>query len=308
MVSVGSLRAGGSGKTPIAGHVVELLLAAGERPAILSRGYAREVERDGVTVVSDGQRLLADVREAGDEPLMLARAYPRAPVLVCANRYLAGRLAEEQLQATVHVLDDGFQHLPLRRDVDLLLADRSDLQDHLLPYGRLRESLRTAAVADALLTTEDDEAVLEQLRASLGLATTFQVRRGVRATKVVSTGQLVDPAIGPAVAFAGIARPERFFADLTRAGWTVASTVTFPDHRRFTVADTSRLADEVRRVGARVAITTSKDRARWADPTIAGVPVAVAELSATVQPPAFGDWLLARLHKARSGDAPPLAR
>jgi tetraacyldisaccharide 4'-kinase len=111
VVSVGNLSVGGSGKTPLVAYIARLLEDAGERPAILSRGYARTRPEDGVTVVSDGIRLRADLERAGDEPLMLARALPRVPVLVCADRYLAGRLAELRLGATAHLLDDGFQHL-----------------------------------------------------------------------------------------------------------------------------------------------------------------------------------------------------
>lgn len=301
VVSVGSLRVGGSGKTPVVGHVAALLLAAGERPAILSRGYARELPCDGVTVVSDGEHVLADVRTAGDEPLMLARAYPCVPVLVCADRYLAGRLAEEQLKATVHVLDDGFQHLALSRDVDLLLADRADLADRVLPRGRLREPLGAAALADALLTTEDDEAALAQLRTALGLSTMFRVRRHIGPVTMTATGLAVAPsAADRAVAFAGVARPERFFADLRLAGWELSATIAFPDHHRFTAADMTRVGHELRRAGATFAITTAKDAVRWPVSAVIDVPLAVAALTAEVEPSTFSAWLLDRLHAARA--------
>lgn len=123
VVSVGNLSVGGSGKTPLVAYIARLLEDAGERPAILSRGYARTRPEDGVTVVSDGIRLRADIERAGDEPLMLSRALPRVPVLVSADCYLAGRLAELRLGATVHLLDDGFQHMVLARTVNLLVLD-----------------------------------------------------------------------------------------------------------------------------------------------------------------------------------------
>ncbi len=97
---------------------------------------------DGVTVVSDGAAILADVAHAGDEPLMLARALPGVPVLVGVDRYRSGTLAERDYDVTVHILDDGFQHLTLARDVDLLLVAEEDLADRPLPGGRLREALR----------------------------------------------------------------------------------------------------------------------------------------------------------------------
>jgi tetraacyldisaccharide 4'-kinase len=131
--------------------IARLLVERGGRPAILSRGYGRRTPRDGVTVVSDGETILADGGGAGDEPLMLARAAPGVPVLVGADRYLSGRLAEGGARGAVHLLDDGFQHLQLWRDVDLLVASEDDLHDTPLPVGRLRESLPPRADADAAL-------------------------------------------------------------------------------------------------------------------------------------------------------------
>ena len=122
-----------------------------ERPAILSRGYARRRAADGVVVVSDGERVLEPVERSGDEPQMLARALPGVPVLVCPDRHLAGRLAERQLDCTVMLLDDGFQHLALGREVDVLVMPASDLDDAVLPSGRLREPLDAASSADCLL-------------------------------------------------------------------------------------------------------------------------------------------------------------
>src|SRR5688572_11589245 len=128
-----------------------MLLAMGERPSILSRGYARKVFEEGVVIVSDGTRVLADVTRSGDEPQMLARAVPRAAVLVSSSRYLAGRLAETRLACTVHVLDDGFQHFDLLRDIDLLVSPDASEDRRTLPFGRLREPLDAALMADALL-------------------------------------------------------------------------------------------------------------------------------------------------------------
>jgi tetraacyldisaccharide 4'-kinase len=151
VISVGNLNTGGSGKTPLVAHSAARLAARGERPAILSRGYARTSPTPGVTIVSDGAAVLASLEHSGDEPLMLARALPGVAVMVAANRYEAGRVAESTLGATVHVLDDGFQHLGLERDVDLLIAGAHDLSDRVLPAGRLREPLTAAAAADARL-------------------------------------------------------------------------------------------------------------------------------------------------------------
>ena len=151
VISVGNLSVGGSGKTPIVAALARMLLDMGQRPAILSRGYARRRATDGVVVVSDGNRVLEPVENSGDEPQMLARALPGVPVLVCADRHLAGRLAEKRFDATVMLLDDGFQHLALGRNVDVLVMPASDLDDAVLPSGRLREPLDSASSADCVL-------------------------------------------------------------------------------------------------------------------------------------------------------------
>ncbi len=122
VVSVGNLSVGGTGKTPLVAALAGWLVAHGERPAILSRGYARRDRTAEPAVVSDGARLLLDVHAAGDEPLMLARAVPGAVVVVGADRYASGRHAETVLGATVHLLDDGFQHIQLGRDLDIVVT------------------------------------------------------------------------------------------------------------------------------------------------------------------------------------------
>src|SRR5689334_1177147 len=179
VVSVGNLRVGGTGKTPVAEYIAALLVAGGHRPAVLTRGYARRRVRDGVTVVSDGTAVLADLDSAGDEPLMLARALPGTAVLVGADRYLSGVLAERRLGVTVHVMDDGFQHLELARDVDLLLASEDDLADRPLPAGRLRERLDAAAAADAALVTAGYDAAAERVGRALKVPTVFRVTRTI---------------------------------------------------------------------------------------------------------------------------------
>ena len=223
VISVGNLSVGGSGKTPVVAHLARVLLAAGERPAILSRGYARRVQDAGVTVVSDGEHVLSDLDHAGDEPLMLARTLPGVPVLVASSRYLAGRLAESQLGATVHLLDDGFQHMQLARDVNLLIVDPADLSDRVLPAGRLREPLSAAQSADAVLATTDAATAIDTIRERLPARHLFAVRRVLQPVHTVSSGTVLEPAtVGPIFAAAGIARPRRFLDDLAAAGWKIA--------------------------------------------------------------------------------------
>lgn len=302
VVSVGNLRAGGAGKTPLVAALAQLLVAHGERPAILTRGYARRVSPDGVTVVSDARGVLAGVDTAGDEALMLARALPGVPVLVSPDRYLAGCLAEHQLGATLHLLDDGFQHAALARDVDLLVVDAEDLTDRVLPAGRLREPRSAASRADALLTTESDPATRDRLRDALRVARTFRVTRTLGAPRVVSRVRLkadttnTDTTFAaPVFAVAGVARPQRFFDDLRAAGWQVMGTTAFRDHHRFSAADMRRIDEAARAAGAGLVLTTEKDAVRMEVHDANGVPIAAVPLTATIEP-AFTDWLLDRVH------------
>jgi tetraacyldisaccharide 4'-kinase len=302
VVSVGNLRVGGTGKTPIAAHIARLLRDNGQRPAVLTRGYGRRAADDGVTVVSDGDVILADVSRAGDEPLMLARALPGVPVFVGANRYLSGLLAERRFGATVHVLDDGFQHVELARDVDLVLIDESDLADRPLPAGRLREPLANGSAADAALVDAGYTTAAERIGRALGVPTVFRVTRALSAPRVVSTGDsVVVPPDARVFAVAGIARPERFFSDLTAVGWQVVGTLTFPDHHQFRPRDVRRIAAAAKASSAAVVLTTDKDAVRLAACDLAALPIAAVPLSVGVEPhDAFSDWLMERVHTARA--------
>jgi tetraacyldisaccharide 4'-kinase len=323
VISVGNLAAGGRGKTPVVVTLARLLVEAGERPAILSRGYGRRQRRDGVVVVSDGSAVVASVDESGDEPLMLAHLLPGVPVIVAADRYLAGSLAEGRLDCTVHVLDDGFQHLQLARDVDLLLVHPRDVDDRVLPSGRLREPREAAASADALLVAgARDQA--EELSAALGVRTAFCVEPRFGAARWLDAGPsnrmgpttsdvgpiLPDgPTGGRVVAVAGIAEPSRFFDALRALGWDVARAMPFADHHWFTAADHARIADAVREAGAAGVITTEKDAAR-----LAAVPAqasdaiwAVLPMEMAIEPAdAFAAWLLSRIRR-RAGPSGPAA-
>jgi len=287
-----------------------MLLDMGERPAILSRGYARKIVDEGVVIVSDGSRVLAEVERSGDEPQMLARAVPRAAVLVSSSRYLAGRIAESRLGCTVHVLDDGFQHFDLMRDVDLLVSPDASEGTRTLPFGRLREPLDVASAADALLVETDirsaDLPAFAKATAGLAKARSILSSDG---GKVGPTGalkptftfsrHLAGPAPDrPAFAFAGIAKPGRFFGDLEKAGWKLTGRRSFGDHHYYSVQEIEEIARAARSSGAEVILTTEKDMVRLGvRPQIVAVPLEVAI------EPAFVPWLAARLRAVREPGA-----
>ncbi len=137
---------------PVVAELARWLLAQGERPSILSRGYKRQRAPEGTVVVSDGRGALAALDVSGDEPLMLARQVPEAVVCVGADRYISGVLAERRFGCTVHLLDDGFQHLQLARDLDVLVTSVGEIPNgRVLPLGRLREPAAAAARAQLVL-------------------------------------------------------------------------------------------------------------------------------------------------------------
>ena len=310
VVSVGALAAGGSGKTPVAARVATLLAALGERPAVLSRGYARARRLDGVVVVRDRRSVRAGLAEAGDEPLMLARTLREAAVLVAEDRHLAGRLAEATMGITVHVLDDGFQHLPLHRDVDLLLlAERDVAAPRTLPAGRLREPLDAARHADALIVETPHAGAARALAERLAVERAFHFTRVLQPPRHAETGQEVAGArAAPVLAVAGIAQPPAFFAALRQDGYTVADTAAFRDHHRYAAADIARIERLAAACGAQYVVTTDKDLVRLAPHAPFGFPLLSIPLDVPIEPrAAFRAWLGARLDQARAQARDPAA-
>ncbi len=292
VVSIGNLAVGGRGKTPMAASVARLLRDAGERPAILSRGYGRTEPVEGVVVVSAGGDIRADLPRAGDEPLMLARQLPGVSVLVCEDRYLAGRLAEHHLGATVHVLDDGLQHLQLDRDVDIVMVGREDAERPVtLPSGRLREPLDTLIVADAIVADPGVEIETAGIAAPV-----FRARR--IAGEPVLPGAMVPD--GPAFAVAGIAHPSAFFSQLESSGRRLAGRLAFADHHPYSSGDLREIATKARAAGASHVVTTEKDYVRLLPFRPFPLPVAVVPFTIEPEPLAeFSSWLISSLRAAR---------
>jgi tetraacyldisaccharide 4'-kinase len=233
---------------------------------------------------------------------MLARALAGVPVLVGANRYLSGGLAERDFGATVHILDDGFQHLAIARDADVLVVSEEDLADHLLPAGRLRERLAAAASADAVLVTAGYPAAVERIARALGVATAFGVIRVLGAPRRVAAPRdsVVVPTDSRVFALAGIARPDRFFADVESAGWRVVGTLAFRDHHRFSQRDIRRIARAAKASAAAMVLTTEKDAVRLAACDLGDLPIASVPIHITIDPAdGFADWLLARIRASR---------
>jgi tetraacyldisaccharide 4'-kinase len=247
VVSVGNLSVGGAGKTPLVICLAHLLQREGLAPDVLSRGYGRSrptVERVDPTGSAD---------QFGDEPLLIARS-AGVPVYVGANRYEAGLLAEnESRRPSVHLLDDGFQHRQLARDLDIVVMHRSDLQQRLLPAGRLREPLASLRRAGVIVLRHEDAELEPALRAHTQTDCRFwRIRRSLT----------LQSPMQRAVAFCAVARPSEFFAGLASIGAGLVEQVRFRDHHRYTVADIDRLAELGRRVGCDGFVTTAKDEVK----------------------------------------------
>ena len=154
VISVGNLTLGGTGKTPFVAYLAKVLLQLGHRPSIISRGYKGTMEKKG-GLASDGIRMLVDAESCGDEPYMLAQTLEGVPIAVARDRFTAGKLLEKQFGELVHILDDGFQHLRLGRNLNSLLIDGTDPfgNGHLIPKGKLREPFSAIARADLVVIT-----------------------------------------------------------------------------------------------------------------------------------------------------------
>jgi tetraacyldisaccharide 4'-kinase len=261
VISVGNLSVGGTGKTPVVAEIARLLIHAGQRVSILSRGYGRSDAADGVVVVSDGSGILATVDRAGDEPLMLARQVPGAVVCVSPDRHLAGTLAERRLGCTVHILDDGFQHIELMRDLDVLVTTLGEIPNgRVIPMGRLREPKDAAARAHVLVVSDATAGAAASEAWTLGIQQSCGAARSL-AAPVPLVQAVSEVPTGKVLAVAGIANPDRFF-DALKSRYHVAGTIAFNDHHRYTAADVAAIDARRAAANADVVLTTDKDAVR----------------------------------------------
>jgi tetraacyldisaccharide 4'-kinase len=269
VVCVGNLSMGGTGKTPLVMAVVRKLQKAGRRPAIVSRGYGGRAA-EPVNVVSDGQNLLLDSFQAGDEPRLLAESLPGTPVLTGKKRVEVGRRAINQFGADTIVLDDGFQHLALQRDLDLVLVSaHSPLErSRVFPGGELRESFSALHRAQAVIVTGLDRHNKPRVyRFRDFLKKRFpQVQFFTGGYQPVSLSidgkalcDLDEIEAMPLCGFCGIATPDSFRQSLATIGCDLRGFRVFRDHHAYTAADVAALIQWARMQGGHGLITTEKD-------------------------------------------------
>jgi len=265
VISIGNIAVGGTGKTPAAIRLAKELLARGRRPAILTRGHGRRSR--GRVVLAPGTAVPGP-EVAGDEPLEMFDALGVVPVVVSADRRGSALLAIERFDVDLLILDDGFQHRPLGRTIDIVLVDASHPigNGRLLPAGPLREPATALQRADIILLTRADAApdVETSRNAMRQLAPRAWV--GTAVHRVTGLAPLVDqspglrPPPGPVCAVTGIARPSTFEASLQAMGREVGHHLIYPDHHRFDARDLERVLSDAS--GAAI-VTTAKDAVRW---------------------------------------------
>ena len=303
VISVGNLVSGGAGKTPTAAWVAAALRRRGHRVVLASRGYGGD-NREAVRVVSDGRFIRSGAEGAGEEAVLLAGLAPGVPVLVGPRRDLVGQRAVAAFDAHVLVLDDGFQHHRVMRDLDLVTVHGAGGfgNGRLLPRGPLRESPSALAHADGIGIVdgplcEEDEALLA---AHAPRARRFEVERPVGGTRPLEGGKLEPPSdlVGKEVALlSGIARPASFRETLEGIGARVIAERSFPDHHAYRKRDFKDLSDQ-----APLWLTTEKDAGKILPRWVQGAELRVVALKTEVEEgEAFLDWIEDRLRAKASG-------
>jgi tetraacyldisaccharide 4'-kinase len=301
-ISVGNLTFGGAGKTPFVEFLARRLRFEGWRPAILSRGYGR-LSR-GVVVVGAGEGPLVSPEEGGDEPVALARSTSGVLVVVGEKRVDAARRAAD-LGADLFLLDDGFQHLAVRRDVNLLLFDSRDPfgGGRLPPAGRLREPIAAARRADAFVFTRVDRGTpspeaVEALSRIHPEAPVFHARIRPSDLRDENGSPLNAAAFTERrhIAVCGVANPAEFAATLSELGLAPEERLEFRDHQRYGERQLARIRSAAQRSGASLLVTTEKDAVKLVGKS--PLPVVTVRLAVEVAEPGFFSFLASRLSAA----------
>ena len=309
VISVGNITLGGSGKTPVAEFAARTLHQLGAYPAVVSRGYGRLTRGVHVVADRDGVRLAA--REAGDEPRLLAEHLPGVPVVVGENRLAAARVAAEQCGATVIVLDDGFQHRTLAKDLEIVVVNgRAPWGNaRLFPRGMLREPLSALGRADVVVVTNPPGAaevdqIAEAIRRHNARAPILSAVYEVVQAYDLDSGRALEPgalAGRRLLAFAGLGTPQGFADTLAAAGVRAPALVEFPDHHWYVADDVAGLARQAITIGAQGLITTEKDAVRLRGLPAPSVPLWV--LSVRLKLTVGGDLWLQALERALGRDS-----
>lgn len=301
VISIGNIAVGGTGKTPVTAYIARFLTQQGVRAAVLSRGYGGSMEGQ-TAVVSDGESILLDAEQSGDEPYLLASQIPGLIVVIGTDRYVSGLMAMTLFSPDIFLLDDGFQHLRLHRDLDVLLLDYRHPFGNgwTLPAGLLREHRSATARADIVIHTRCPEDVPPSAPAP-GKIVCNAMHRLVDARPYGEDVPVPFTALHgrKLLAFAGIAEPQSFFEGLGTHGLDIVATLCFPDHTAYTAFQIAEITSVLHRSGADGMITTEKDGVKLKQlPVSLREITLLARLDLTVNPPSpLEASLLNLLHK-----------
>ena len=275
VLSVGNLTTGGVGKTPVVAEIAKYFIKKGETVAIISRGYGGELSNKNVNVISDGKKIYANARLAGDEPFMMSRVLSqyKVPIVICPDRAEAANEALRRFKSQIILLDDGLQHHRLRRDANIILVDAKNPfgNKELLPYGILREPMSALKRASLVVLTHCDqvsERQLEDIRDEVRLHNdSVEILESVHEPEYffdICHTQKVDLGAikGPAACFCALGHPETFEKTLENLGLELKQKWRFPDHQFYTEQNL-RTFEETR--GNLPLITTFKDFVKFPD-------------------------------------------
>ncbi|MGA9120668.1 MAG: tetraacyldisaccharide 4'-kinase [Bacteroidota bacterium] len=267
VISVGNLTAGGTGKTPLVGEIVRRLQGMNRRVGVISRGYGRRSQ--GPLIVSGRGSEIAPAGAGGDEAVMIAKQYPGLVVVVAEQRFAAAEIAVRELGADVLVMDDGYQHRALDRDLNILVVDgRMDLQrERLLPAGLRREPLsalrRAQLIAVGKIGSPGEVSTVSGRLERWTNAPVFAFR--TRVTGIVDFRTGLNRELSPgtrAFVLSGIGDHAGFLATVRSAGADVVADHDFGDHHRFTVEEVTTAITTARQKGCAMVVTTEKDAVR----------------------------------------------
>lgn len=267
VISIGNITVGGTGKTPAVISIAQFLKKSGSNPVVISRGYGRRDE-SAIITVSDGVRMLTDAESGGDEPVLIAEKTKNIPVVVGSDRWEAALIARDLFPVDTVILDDGFQHIRLHRDLDIVLVDarRPFGNYRLFPAGILREPLSSLSRAHIVLITGSDRVPeLEALKHEIGQYTEADIFTSCHIpvdVEAAATGERLHLSTlqgTKVLAFCGIARPQSFLEMLGVLGAEVISESLFPDHYQYSASDLDIIFKTAAAKGINMIITTEKD-------------------------------------------------
>ncbi len=292
VVSVGNLTMGGTGKTPTVALLAEILRQKGFRPAVVSRGYGGTAA-EPVNVVSDGEKIFLSVAAAGDEPYMLAANLKGIPVVTGKKRAVACKYVVERFGSDILVLDDGFQHLAVRRDLDIVLFNATTLagNSRVFPGGELREPIKALNRADAFVLTgicaenrERAASFKQLLERRFPKTPVFLQEMAARSIQLAGGERIaIEEVVRPLYAFSGIAHPERFLTSLSGLGLRCIGHSIYKDHAVYRGEELTRLARVAGEHGADALITTQKDMVKLENIKL-DMPVYALEIEARPAP------------------------